>query len=195
MNPPSLDRPGAGLPFFEALVVRYWVAPFQSRKADRDKNLRLFALINGRVLKEADGVSANQRDVKVLVPRMRGIEDSSRYWCVNEVLEHLMIVGEGMRGLIVTLAQGKTSDSIVDTANFKPKGKYAGADARPDFKRFTAETTQTLKDMPIEDGGPTHLHPWMGPFNALQWTWLLAGHSGLHFAQLQAIKRGLKGRP
>src|SRR5579859_8198776 len=93
MDTPSLDKPGAGLPFFEALMVRWYVAPFQSRKADKEKNLRLFAILGGRLLKEADAVAADKRDVKVLVPRMKGIEDSSRFWCVNEVLEHLMITG------------------------------------------------------------------------------------------------------
>jgi len=191
MNQPQLDKPGAGLPFFEALMVRYYVAPFQSRKADKDKNLRLFAMLGARVLKEADGVAASQRDVKVLVPRMRGIEDSSRFWCVNEVLEHLLITGEPMRALIEALVAGKTLDYVVDIANFKPKGKYAGGDARPDFKKFVDETVERLKAAPVADAGPTHLHPWMGRFNSLQWTWLLAGHSGLHLAQLQAIKKGL----
>lgn len=191
MDQPALDKPGAGLPFFAALMARWYVGPYLSRKADKDKNLRLFALVGARVLKEADGVAADKRDVKVLVPRMQGIEDSSRFWCVNEVLEHLMITGIGMRDLVVSLAKGQTTDYVVKIENFKPKGKYAGGDARPDFKKFVAETGELLKDLPIVDGGLTHKHPWMGPFNALQWTWLLAGHSGIHLAQLAAIKKGL----
>ncbi len=191
MEQPQLDKPGAGLPFLEALLVRWYVGPFQSRKADKEKNLRLFAMIGGRILKEAGSVAEGARDQRVLVPRMRGIEDSSRFWSVNETLEHLMITGEGMRGIVALLAQGKTSDYVVDIANFKPKGKYAGGDARPDFKKFVAETVALLEPLPIADAGPTHLHPWLGPFNALQWTWLLAGHGGLHLAQLQAIKKGL----
>ena len=191
MNQPQLEKPGAGLPFFDALVIRYYVAPFQSRKADRDQNLRLFAMLGKRILKEAGDVPADKRDVKVLVPRMRGIEDSSRYWCVNEVLEHLIITGTPMRGLIEGLVKGEKSDYVVDVANFKPQGKYRGGDARPDFEKFTTETLALLKELPIKNAGPTHLHPWMGQFNALQWIWLLAGHSGIHLAQLQAIKKGL----
>lgn len=191
MEQPQLAKPGAGLPFFEALLVRWYVGPFQSRKADKDKNLRLFAMIGARLLKEAASVPEGQRDQRVLVPRMRGIEDSSRFWSANETLEHVMITGEGMRGIIALLAQGKTSDYVVDIANFKPKGKYAGGDARADFKKFLAETADLLAPIKIADEGPTHLHPWLGPFNALQWTWLLAGHGGLHLNQLVAIKKGL----
>ncbi len=191
METPKLDKPGAGLPFFDALVVRYWVAPFQSRKADKDKNLRLFSMLGKRVLKEYDEVPAGKRDTKVLVPRMKGIEDSSRFWSANEVLEHIMIVGAPMRELIAALAAGKTSDYVVDVANFKPKGKYAGGDARPDFAAFVSETETRLRALDIVDAGPTHRHPWMGQFNALQWTWLLAGHSGIHLGQLVAIKKGL----
>jgi hypothetical protein len=191
MEQPQLAKPGAGLPFFEALLVRWYVGPFQSRKADKEKNLRLFSMIGSRLLKEAGSVAEGKRDERVLVPRMKGIEDSSRFWSVNETLEHVMITGEGMRGIIALLAAGKTSDAVVSIASFKPKGKYQGGDARPDFKKFLEETADLLAPLKIEDAGPTHPHPWLGPFNALQWTWLLAGHGGLHLAQLQAIKKGL----
>lgn len=191
MESPKLDKPGAGLPFFDALVVRYWVAPFQSRKADKEKNLRLFAMAGKRVLKEYGEVPAEKRDTKVLVPKMRGIEDSSRFWSASEVLEHIMITGTPMRELIASLAAGKTSDYVVDIANFKPKGRFVGRDASADFKNFLSETQTRLGALTIADAGPTHRHPWMGNFNALQWTWLLAGHSGIHLAQLQAIKKGL----
>lgn len=191
MNQPQLDRPGAGLPFPDNLIVRWWVGPFQSRQKDAATNLRLFKMAGARVLKEMAGVPADRRDRKVLVPKMRGVEDSSRHWCANEVLEHLMITGVPMRGLIVDLAQGRTSDYEVKIENFKPKGRYAGGDASADFKRFTEETLEILGALDIRDAGPTHRHPWMGRFNALQWTWLLAGHTGIHLNQLLAIKKGL----
>lgn len=191
MNTPQLEKPGAGLPFLEALYVRWYVGPFQSRKNDAQKNLRLFFMVGARILKEAASVPEDKRDVKVLVPRMKGVEDSSRNWCVNEVLEHLLITGEGMRMVIKALAAGQTTDYVVRIENFKPKGKYQGGDAKPDFKAFIEGTVKELEKLKIEDGGLKHMHPWLGPFNALQWSWLLAGHSGLHLAQLQAIKRGL----
>jgi hypothetical protein len=191
MEQPHLAKPGAGLPFFEALMVRWYVGPFQSRKQDKDKNLRLFSMAGARILKEAGGVAEGKRDERVLVPRMRGIEDSSRFWSINETLEHVMITGVPMRGVIAALAAGKTSDYVVRIENFKPQGKYAGGDARPDFKKFLAETADLLSPLKVEDEGPTHRHPWLGEFNALQWSWLLAGHSGIHLNQLVAIKKGL----
>jgi len=191
MTQPHLEKPGAGLPFFEALMVRWYVVPFQSRKNDKSKNLRLFSMAGARILKEASSVPESQRDQKVLVPRMKGVEDSSRFWCVNEVLEHLMITGVGMREVIQSLAADKVTDYVVRIENFKPKDKYKGGDAKPDFKLFLDETVKQLEPLTIEDKGLTHLHPWLGQFNALQWSWLLAGHSGLHLAQLQAIKKGL----
>lgn len=187
----KLERPGAGLPFPDNLIVRWYVAPFQSRKADKSENLRLFRMLGARMSKEFSSVPAEKRDQKVLVPKMRGIEDSSRYWCPNEVLEHVMITGASMRRLIVELAHGRTSNEEVKIENYKPKGNYAGGDAGPDFKQFIEETLETLEPLDIADKGPTHKHPWMGQFNSLQWTWLLAGHTGIHLAQLQAIKKGL----
>jgi hypothetical protein len=194
MDRPHLEKPGAGLPFLDSLYVRYYVGPIQSRRADKAKNLRLFALVGGRISKEAAAVPGNKLDQRVLVPRMKGIEDSSRFWCVNETLEHVMITGERMARLSADLSAGKTSDVVVRIEDFKPRGKYQGADARPDFKKFLKETHDLLAPLAIKDEGPTHRHPWLGDFNALQWCWLLSGHSGLHLNQLLAIKKGLEGR-
>lgn len=191
MNQPQLDKPGAGLPFLDSLYLRFYIGPYQSRAADKAKNLRLFKMIGARILKEANDVPDGKRDQKVLVPKMKGIEDSSRFWSVNQTLEHMLITGTGMRGLIVDLVNGKPTDWVIKIEDFKPKGKYDGGDARPDFKKFVDETIALLEPLAIEDKGLTHKHPWMGMFNALQWTWLLAGHNGIHLAQLQAIKKGL----
>lgn len=191
LQTPRLEKPGAGLPFFESLFVRWWVGPIQSRRSSKEQNLKLFRVLGGRLLKEAKQVPDGKRDVKVLVPRMKGVEDSSRHWCANEVLEHLMITGRPMRGLIETLAAGKSSDYVVDIANFKPQGAYAGRDAAPDFAAFLEETAAALEKLPIADAGPVHRHPWLGHINALQWSWILAGHNGLHLRQLQAIRAGL----
>src|SRR6185312_15556381 len=133
---PHLEPPGAGLPFLDSLYVRYYVGPFQSRRADKEKNLRLFALVGARILKESSAVPQPQLDHRVLVPRMKGIEDSSRFWSVNETLEHIMMTGECMARLSADLSAGKTSDQVVRIEDFKPKGKYHGADARPDLKKF-----------------------------------------------------------
>lgn len=112
MDQPHLEKPGAGLPFLEALMVRWYVGPFQSRKNDAQKNLRLFSMAGARILKEAASVPEDKRDQKVLVPRMKGVEDSSRFWCANEVLEHRMITGEDMRSVIESLADGETTDCV-----------------------------------------------------------------------------------
>ncbi len=189
MPEPRLDKPGAGLPFLEALAVRWYVGPYLSRRADKAANLRLFTVVGAQLLKEADAIPADRRDVKVLVPRMKGIEDSSRHWSPNETLEHVLMTGAAMRGLVIELAAGRTSDIVVRIEDFKPKGKYTGGDARPDLRAFLEETVRLLSPLAIEDSGPTHRHPWLGEFNALQWTWLLAGHGGLHLAQLRAIRR------
>ena len=78
-----------------------YVAPIQSRKADKEKNLRLFAMVGARLLKEAGGVPEGKRDERVLVPRMKGIEDNSRFWSANETLEYVIITGQAMREVLL----------------------------------------------------------------------------------------------
>ena len=188
---PKLDPPGAGLPFFQSLYVRFWVGPVLSRRQTKDENLRHFRLLGGRMSREADGVAEGMLDRRVLVPRLRGVEDSSRNWCANETLEHVMLTGRLMAQLIAELSRGRASAQVVRIEDFKPKGVYAGRDARPDFRAFVSETLELLEPLAIVDGGPTHRHPWLGELNALQWCWLLGGHTGLHLAQLVEIKKRL----
>jgi len=190
-NTPKLAPPGAGLPWLESLYVRWWVGPVLSRRQDKDENLRAFRMLGGRLSREADAVPDGRLDSRVLVPRMRGIEDSSRLWSANETLEHVMLTGRVMAELIAALAEGRGSPREVRIEDFKPKGVYAGRDARPDLRAFVGDTLALLEPLPIVDGGAAHRHPWLGELNALQWTWLLAGHTSIHLAQLVAIKRGL----
>lgn len=188
---PKLDKPGKGLPFIESVVVRFYIGPFVSKRFSPQQNTATFQKLNEKIIAELDRVEASLLEEKVLVPKLKTIEDSSRFWSVAETLEHIEIVGRNIIEVIESLASGQTPKGKVDIAAYKPKGIHSGKECREVFVCFHKEILSRLENTKIPSGGEKLFHPWMGPMNALQWQWLLAGHSGIHLAQIRHIKKGL----
>ena len=63
---------------------------------------------------------------RVLIQRVRGLEDSSRYWSVLMTLDHLRIIHTQMGRIIKSLAAGNVPPGKASTANVKP-----GVDVTP----------------------------------------------------------------
>src|SRR5690349_10123961 len=119
---PKLAPPGAGLPFFEALIVRLVYPPIFSRSS-WDESLQRFDQEGRRILEAVRGQNDEKLARPVLIKRIRGIEDSSRHWSAAMTMEHLMIVGNRMAFVIKALSHGRTLPGKVDTASVKPKGE------------------------------------------------------------------------
>jgi hypothetical protein len=189
----SLDKPGAGIPFYQKLFLNLYVKPFISAKSDWDADTRTFTLINSKLLDAVEKLDEAQLSKRVLVPPQRGLEDSSRYWSAAMALEHLLIVGTGVKKIIISLSQGVVPDGKADTATVKPSGTPTAKDILAQYRDFAAKTPAEV-DGAVKDrkSKATFAHPWFGAFTAHQWHWLLAVHTGLHLKQVRAIIAGLK---
>lgn len=192
----SLDKPGAGVGLLQGLVMKFYIGPFIAAKSDWDADSQAFFNSSKKILSLVEGLDEAQLSQKVLVPPQRGLEDSSRYWSAAMVLEHLMIVGMGMRDIIIRLSQNKVPPGKADTARVKPLGKTPPAAVFASYKNFV-ETVLDQIDAGVEDktGKAVYLHPWFGKFTAHQWHWLLAAHNDIHLKQLHGILAGLGQKP
>src|SRR5687768_11192069 len=100
---PRLEPPGAGLPGIELLIakaiftVRRWTGTPAAFTAQFEREQRAIA-----------GLYAGRDEARlarqVLIPRLPGLEDSSRFWSVYMTLEHLRIVNEAITQVIGALA-------------------------------------------------------------------------------------------
>ena len=114
---PKLDAPGAGLPAMELFVARTmfriqrWLKPraFWDELFETERS-NILALVSDL----GDATSRQQ----VLVRRIRGLEDSSRFWSVCMVLDHLNIVNKTMLGAIVSLLPQKNFSGDVVERSF-----------------------------------------------------------------------------
>ena len=189
----KLDKPGAGIPFMHGLMLRWFVGPVVANMSDWNKSSGDFVAVNAKVLKAARKLTDAEMSVRVLVPSQHGLEDSSRYWSAAMVLEHLVIVGTGMKKITISLSQGIVPPIKADTALVKPKGALSPQEALKNFEDYAANTVNDIeRDVKDRRSKAQLPHPWFGPFTAHQWHWLLTGHSVIHLGQLRAIVERLK---
>src|SRR6516225_795328 len=102
---PKLAPPGAGLPKVELFMARAIFA-WRGRKSTRDGVNVRFQRERHAVRSLACSVDPEAAAQRVLIRRLRGMEDSSRYWSVWMTLEHLRLVHESVNRVIASLAKG-----------------------------------------------------------------------------------------
>lgn len=184
----SLQKPGAGVPVHHRLLMRYIVGPLVAGKSSWDKDSETFGRVAGRIIKDYESLSEDQRTKRVLVPPQFGLEDSSRYWSAAMLLEHMLIVTQGIASLVVPLSKGIVPDYEVEMARVKPKGQMSAQEALTKFRAYSATAMAELdKAVGDRNAKAALLHPWFGPFTARQWHWLMTAHAVIHLNQLRAI--------
>ena len=188
---PELAKPGAGLPFLQWLLARFYLFPKFCRNSSWERAMEFHAREGAKVLERARSLSAEQLQQRVLVSGVRGIEDSSRFWSVAMAVEHLMIVGDQMIRAITSLSAGKVPDGKADIAAVKPKGVHADRTAIPAYEEFLARYRKAYEGLPSLDSTAKFYHPWFGKMTAYQWHCLAASHTYIHRKQIDAIISGL----
>lgn len=187
LETPQLQKPGAGLPFFEALLLRF-AFPRYARKMNWDEAQRLFDKEGEKILALVRPLDNEVLGRRVLIPRIRGLEDSSRFWSVAMTLEHIVIVGQQLEYAIVMLSKGELPDGKADIAAVKPKGLDEPGQAVRSFEAFVEQFRESMNTkVGDRDSRLTFRHPWFGMLNAFQWHFLAAGHQNLHRKQIQLI--------
>lgn len=183
---PVLASPGAGLPLIERLVGRALIA-WGMRSYNREATNEVIRSERDAILALVARGSDGDNGLRVLVPRLRGMEDSSRYWSVFMVLEHLAIVNGGVAAAMRELAAGRVPAGRVSTADVKPRPS-AGPDSLDAFSRSCDLVMRVMGTIADPRSTPKYEHPWFGPFDAGQWHHMAAFHMRLHRRQIEAVR-------
>ncbi len=196
MPDPQLQPPGAGLPGYELAAARYVVFPLLCRRLDWAAAGRQFQDEGAKVLALWDAFPADRLGERVLIARIQGIEDSSRFWSVAMTVEHLDIVGSGIRRILAGLRLGQAPAKAARVEDVKPRGERPPAEVRAAFARLlAAAATSNATEPPVPRGtGALAPHPWFGPLDAHRWHCLLGIHQQIHRKQIEAIRRKLPVR-
>jgi len=187
---PQLAPPGAGLTWFQHIILKYYVGPFVSNRTTRDESKRRFDKIVSLITAELSSLSSEQLLQKKLVPPMMGLEDSSRYWSVAMTLEHIVIVGRAMCSVILCLQRGETPNFVADVAKVKPLGHMTQQQAIKEFNTFVSvDYPKMNKEFQDFENKSRFLHPWFGAIKPKQWYWLITTHTAIHLNQIREIKK------
>lgn len=183
---PRLAPPGAGLPRIELLIGR---ALFRLRRMRGDPASFTADFVGERdriaaLVTDLDDASARHR---VLIDRIRGLEDSSRFWSVWMTLDHLRIVHGAIGEVLCELGLGRVPSGVASTAAVKPS---PGAD-RSVVAEYERSCDDLLAAFPAATRlTPTYPHPWFGPLDAAGWHALAGTHLRIHRAQIERILAG-----
>lgn len=184
---PELEPPGAGLPRVELFVARIGFR-LMTMFVSRAGASRWFQTEADRILSLARSLPPTEATKRVLIPRIAGLEDSSRYWSVCMTLEHLVIINSGITWTIASLAAGVVPPGTVSTADVKP-GPTADGSMIDRFETVVRDYLASLDRLADLRTKETRRHPWFGPLNALNWHRLAAFHQRLHRKQIESIIR------
>ena len=146
------------------------------------------ARVSSRLAKEAMAMDDATFARCVLIKRLRGLEDSSRYWSPEMVLEHLVITGELFTDYVMALSHGRPVTDQRGIADIKPRGGLGRAVVARFVEVHEAIPVRLAAEAgPLRDG-PSHPHVWFGKLTAADWLSLTALHLGLHAKQWRAIR-------
>lgn len=192
LKEPRLAKPGAGLPFFEWVVAKYIIMPARFKNVNQQTAIEDYVRESALIQKLVDGLSVESISERRLIPRLRGLEDSSRFWSVSMTLEHLIIVIRQMQSTIIELSEGRKIDHITTIAEVKPTGGLQSSDIRSEFARVTSSFVAAMENLNLEKHpAVTHAHPWFGELNAKEWLSFAAPHQSIHRKQIEEIIRRL----
>jgi hypothetical protein len=187
--PPSLEAPGKGLPWLERQVAKALVF-WQANRSSPQQSSQQFQKEHEQILHRVATVSNGQWQTPVLIKRLQGLEDSSRYWSLSMVLEHLRIVNLATLANLRLLTSGETPTKVIRIEAVKPD-----PNSSPLVLSHYSEACETYlretRTLDFSQADRTHAHPWFGPMTAAQWHFMMGFHMNLHRRQIEAILKGL----
>jgi len=185
----ELEAPGTGLPRLERLCIKNILVP--AARVVLTWNLALFMVkreikIIVNLLKKIDKVKLQQ---KMLIDRTFAIEDDTRQFSVNMVLEHLMIAGTTVKNVIETLSKEEEYKADIKIENVKPS--LNKEQQLEEFVAFYETYFIFIKNLEKKQSKKRKKHPWFIEFNNYDWSVFMYMHTFIHRRQIEAILKEL----
>jgi hypothetical protein len=188
-HPPQLAAPGAGLPMIERFVANL-IIRWKAARTTREQATAKFEMERTTILEILNGLDEATLSQQVLIKRLPGLEDSSRYWSLLMVVDHLRIVNRGIAESIASLGAGRPPERQASIAGVKPS-PHATKEVIAVFDqgcRDFAATVAALSNLKTTLKFP---HPWFGPMDAATWHFMTGFHMQLHRKQMKLILAGM----
>jgi hypothetical protein len=186
----KFEKAGAGLPEFERLFIKLVLVPIVRITMNWTISRLLIKREIKIIKKLLSSISTQKLQQKMSISRTFAIEDNSRQFSVNEVLEHLVIAGTLVKDVIETLSKEKEVEFDIKIENVKPKENKENQ--LEDFLRFYQDYDNFIINLPKKQSKMTKEHPWFVKFNNFDWNNFMFMHTFIHRRQIEAILNELK---
>ncbi|OHD90530.1 hypothetical protein [Sulfuricurvum sp. RIFCSPLOWO2_12_FULL_43_24] len=183
-------KPGDGLPRGEFLVIRLLLIPMVRTFFTWHIAFWLFKREARIIISLLEKLSEEERLQQVVIDKTFAIEDHSRQFSLNMVIEHLCITGRKVTSVIAALTEEQEFSEIVTIAGVKPFANRSGT--LDDFKAFIDEYQSFFTTLPKHHSKMTKAHPWFYSFNNFDWCSFMYMHTFIHRRQIQAIIKASK---
>lgn len=185
----TLDKAGAGIPQKERLGIKNILVPFVRIFITRDIAMFLLKREIAIIKKLVKKIPREKCIEQNIIDRTFAIEDHTRQFSINMVLEHLIIAGSGIMMIIKTLSQEKKLDKDITIVSVKPHENKL--DQLDEFLRFYDSYFEFIKRLPKKQSKATAKHPWFDTFNNYDWNIFVYMHTFIHRRQIEAIIKKL----
>lgn len=185
----KLAKAGAGLPDFERLFIKRIMVP--TVRTLFTWNIALFMVkrevsIITNLVKNIDSQDLKKQ---IIIDRTFAIEDDSRRFSINMVLEHLVIAGGLVKETILSLSKEKILVDDIKIEDVKPFEN--DEKALENFLAFYKSYVQMIENLPKKQSITTRKHPWFVRFNNFDWSIFMYMHTFIHRRQIQEIIKNL----
>lgn len=185
----QLQPPGAGLPTIERHLLN---GLFKTACMALSDKLILNSFSRESELLYQIAEHDNVYDVfyPLQIPRVIGIEDSSRKWSVMMVLEHLCLTNLDIMKAIEALTSGVVPRGEIAIEMYKPREDldFTVLDRYREVNSRYISTVRTILDQKGRLSTKLRYpHPWFGLLNAHQWHCLAWIHQRVHRRQAKKI--------
>lgn len=164
------------LPSYHTVLLRDYFAPIVARRSNIYENRRVFEVLHQRVLQLMTEIPEDLWDTRVLVPPQFGLDRFSSDFSAIMTVEHILTVGRHFSSLVADMAMGGPLDRLFSREQMLPRRLKAPHVILEEFKEYSESCMRDLEPlMEQADLEKNVEHPWFGPFNVVQWHWLLCG--------------------
>lgn len=185
----QLARPGGGLPKFERFYIKTFLVPAAKYLFTWDLAQRLLNKEVKKIEALVAKIDKEKLQKRVVIERVFAIEDNSRDFSVNMVLEHLVIAGTGVMGIIHSLSNEQEFTRDVTIEGVKPHAN--DADTLDAFLKFAQRYNAFIDALPKKRSVMTKKHPWFIEFNNFEWSVFMFIHTFVHRRQIEAISKAI----
>jgi hypothetical protein len=127
---------------------------------------------------------------QIIIDRTFAIEDDSRKFSINMVLEHLTIAGKALQYVIDELSHEREVKIEIKIENVKPQDNKENQ--LEEFLAFYYNYFEYIKNHNKKQSKAKKQHPWFVEFNNFDWSIFIYMHTFIHRRQIESIIESLK---